>query len=61
MIGLNNSDAEHVLLSMLIVVLMGFVGNAIGIMGGSSFKDVKVATGILPVLIMPFMLFGGFF
>jgi len=61
MIGFNDSKVESVVLSYLIIILIGFVGNGIGIMGGSAFKDVKVATGILPVLVMPFMLFGGFF
>lgn len=30
-------------------------------MGGCVFKDVKVAAGFLPVIIMPLILFSGFF
>jgi ABC-type multidrug transport system permease subunit len=30
-------------------------------MGGCMFKDVKVASGVLPMFIMPLMLFSGFF
>ncbi len=30
-------------------------------MGGAAFKDAKVAAGLLPILMMPFMLFAGFY
>lgn len=32
-----------------------------GLIGGCMFKDVKVAAGVVPMFIMPLILFSGFF
>lgn len=42
-------------------MLISFVGNSLGLLCGSAFSDPKVASGMMPVFIMPFMLFAGFF
>ncbi len=30
-------------------------------MGGAAFSDAKAAAGIVPIFLMPFMLFAGFY
>lgn len=37
------------------------VGNSLGLLVGCAFSDAKVASGIMPMMIIPFMLFGGFY
>jgi len=46
---------------MIIFVLQSLAGNSIGLMAGCVFKDVKVASGFLPAILMPLILFSGFF
>lgn len=46
---------------MFVFVLLSLAGNSIGLMGGCFFKDVKVAAGVIPMIVMPLMLFSGFF
>ena len=44
-----------------ICMLMAFNGNSLGIMTGCMFNDAKVSMAIMPLIIIPFMLFGGFY
>ncbi|EAR86642.1 ABC-2 family transporter protein (macronuclear) [Tetrahymena thermophila SB210] len=46
---------------VLASILQSFVGNAHGMFCGSLFRDPMTAIDITPLMIMPFMLFGGFF
>ncbi|KAL4512253.1 hypothetical protein ABPG72_005255 [Tetrahymena utriculariae] len=46
---------------ILASILQSFVGNAHGMFCGSLFRDPTTAINITPLMIMPFMLFGGFF
>lgn len=41
--------------------MLSLTANSLGLMAGSAFSDPKVASGIVPLFIMPFMLFAGFF
>ena len=41
-------------------VLLSLGGNSVGLMAGIFFQDVKVASGVVPIAIMPFVLFSGF-
>jgi ABC-type multidrug transport system permease subunit len=50
-----------VILHFLIFCLLSLAGNSIGLIGGCMFKDVKVASGVLPIFIMPLVLFSGFY
>lgn len=52
---------DVVIIHMFIYFLLSFAGNSVGVMAGCLFSDVKVASGILPMFIMVFVLFGGFF
>jgi ABC-type multidrug transport system permease subunit len=69
MIGLNSTKyfnilklrGEIVVINCLIYCLLSLAGNSFGLMGGCMFKDVKVASGVLPMFILPLMLFSGFY
>lgn len=41
--------------------MMSLVGNSIGFFTGSLFKDVKKASGLSPVLLLPLMMFSGLY
>lgn len=41
--------------------MISMSGNSVGLMGGCMFQDIKVAVGILPVFLMPLILFSGFY
>lgn len=53
--------AHIVVLHLFIYSLLSLCGNSLGLMGGCMFKDVKVAAGVVPMIIMPLVLFSGFF
>ena len=40
---------------------MSFNGNSLGIMAGCIFSNIKISIAVTPMLIIPFMLFGGFY
>lgn len=61
MVGLNDSRADIVIVNIFICILLGLVGNSCGLMAGSMFKDVRSASGMLPLVIMPLVLFSGFY
>lgn len=42
-------------------VLQSCIGLGLGFFGGSAFSDAKVAIAVTPMLLMPFMLFAGFY
>jgi ABC-type multidrug transport system permease subunit len=46
---------------VFILILMSLVGNSIGFLTGSLFKDVKKASGLSPVLLLPLMMFSGMY
>ena len=60
MIDLNYLTADIVIVNIFICILLGICGNSCGLMAGTIFKDSKVATSIVPVVIMPIVLFSGF-
>lgn len=61
MVKYNDSSAEIVVVHMFIFALLSLCGNSIGLMGGCMFEDVKVAAGVVPMMVMPLVLFSGFF
>jgi len=60
MVGLNPNFGRFCFFH-LVSILMSFVGNAQGMFCGSLFDDPNTAVNIAPLMIMPFMLFGGFY
>ncbi|KAL4512209.1 hypothetical protein ABPG72_005211 [Tetrahymena utriculariae] len=61
MIGLNNDNAGKFFFFAFVVILQSIVGLGIGYLGGSAFSDAKLAIAVTPLMIMPFMLFAGFY
>ncbi|KAL4474935.1 hypothetical protein ABPG74_001631 [Tetrahymena malaccensis] len=60
MIGLNPGFGNFCFF-IFISILQSFVGNAHGMLCGSIFKDANTAITLTSIMIMPFMLFGGFY
>lgn len=60
MIGLNPAFSAY-LLAGLFAVLAGMCGTATGIFIASSFESIKTALAVLPIVILPLLLFSGLF
>lgn len=54
-------NAENFFIAALILIAVSLVGNGLGIMNGSLFSNIKTAAAMTPIMILPFMLFGGFY
>jgi hypothetical protein len=61
MIGLNDSKPEKFVLFCFINVITSFVGNSLGLVCGTLFTTSEVAMAFMPMLILPFMMFGGYY
>ena len=57
----NKYSAYIVVVHFIVLTLLGLAGNSVGLMGGSIFKDPKVASGVVPMFFMPMILFSGYF
>lgn len=55
------SSAGRFFMFFFISFLCGLAGNSFGLLVGSFFSDAKVASGILPLIVLPLMLFSGFY
>lgn len=60
MVGWNDNSGGIVVTHIFICILLGLCGNSVGLMAGSMFKDVRTASGMLPMVLMPLILFSGF-
>ncbi|KAL4512254.1 hypothetical protein ABPG72_005256 [Tetrahymena utriculariae] len=60
MVGLN-ADFGRFCFFLLVGILNSFVGQSQGMFFGSLFKDAQTAVNVTPLMILPFMLFGGFY
>jgi hypothetical protein len=54
-------SGDIVVLNLFIYVLLSLCGNSIGLWAGCIFNDPKVATSLMPLFVMPIVLFSGFF
>ena len=61
MIGLNAEEGGYVVSHIFIAILLSLCGNSLGLMAGCAFNDIKVATSIVPMVLMPLIIFSGFF
>ena len=61
MVNLNDNNAGIFFEFYLISLMQSLNGNSLGLVTGTAFKDEKTAIGAMPVFMLPFMLFGGFF
>lgn len=43
------------------IFLCSFAGNSFGLLASSFFSDPKVASGLVPLIVLPLMLFSGFY
>eukprot|EP00127_Corallochytrium_limacisporum_P002802 Clim_evm15s141 gene=Clim_evmTU15s141 len=55
------ADAGKFFIYTLTLILLANAGGAIGIFAGCAFSDLAVANAILPLIILPLMIFSGFF
>jgi ABC-type multidrug transport system permease subunit len=55
------STAEQFFIFFFALFLCGLAGNSFGLLVGSFFSDPKVASGIMPLIVLPLMLFSGFY
>jgi len=61
MVGLNSEHAGKPLFFIFVSILQSCTALGVGYFGGTVFSDAKVAIAVTPLLIMPFMLFAGFY
>jgi ABC-type multidrug transport system permease subunit len=61
MVNLNDSTAKIFFEFYLICLMQSLNGNSLGLAAGSAVKDEKTAMAVVPIFILPFMLFGGFY
>jgi ATP-binding cassette subfamily G (WHITE) protein 2 len=60
MVGLYNTAGQFFIF-YFIFFLISFAGNSLGLLLGSAVSDAKLITVLTPVMILPFVLFSGFF
>lgn len=60
MIGLGNT-AEQFFIFYLIFFLVSLAGNSLGLLLGAAISNVKVVSVMVPIVILPFALFSGFY
>lgn len=60
MVGLYNT-AEQFFIFYFIFFLVSFAGNSLGLLLGCAVSDAKLITVLMPVVILPFVLFSGFY
>lgn len=60
MIGLANTVSQFFFF-YLVTVVVSLCGNSLGMFLGSLVNDVKAVSAIAPVIIVPFVIFAGFF
>jgi ABC-type multidrug transport system permease subunit len=56
-----SSSAEQFFIFYFIVFLVSFAGNSLGLFLGSVINDAKSVSSAIPMVILPFILFSGFF
>jgi ABC-type multidrug transport system permease subunit len=56
-----SASAGQFFLFYLITFLVSLSGNSFGLLVGSLFSDSKVASGLLPLIVLPLVLFSGFY
>jgi len=61
MVGFNMLDASRFFLYWFSLVIISIASGSLGLLLGCMLPNAEVAITLAPVVIMPFMLFGGFF
>lgn len=60
MVDMANTGGQF-FLHCLTFFLMGFVGASLGLLLGSVILDAKSVSSVIPIIILPIILFSGFF
>lgn len=60
MVGLANTAGQFFIF-YLVFFLISFAGNSLGLLLGSAISDAKLITVLMPIVILPFVLFSGFY
>jgi len=60
-VGLNFTSWTNFLVFYVTCILQHGCGIALGLCGGCLIPDPRVSKAVIPVFILPFMLFAGFF
>jgi hypothetical protein len=60
MVGLSNTVGQFFTF-YLIMFLLCFVGNSLGLLIGSVIEDAKSVSAVVPIIFLPLCLFSGFF
>jgi len=58
---LNDTHAYNFFIALFIGFLVCLVGNSFGLLIGSFFSEARSAMSIVPLVVFPLMLFGGFY
>lgn len=61
MMKLNDIHPGNVPTYLLIAILLSLCTNSMGLMAGCAFKDVKMAINVVPMVLMPLIIYSGFF
>lgn len=61
MVGFNDSKPETVFIFIFLTILSSLNGNSVGLLTGCAFSSTRVASSMMPLLLLPMMLFGGIF
>jgi len=59
-VGLD-TEFQKFLIFLATIIFITFIGQSIGLVVGTAVKDIAIANGVLPLIVIPFVLFGGFF
>lgn len=60
MIGFNPSISAFIVF-IIVIVLIANVGAALGLLLGIAARDSSTAIALVPIIILPFVIFSGFF
>ncbi|EAR86576.2 ABC-2 family transporter protein (macronuclear) [Tetrahymena thermophila SB210] len=61
MIGLNTDNPGKVLFLIFVCAIQGITGLGLGYLCGCIFQNAQVSIAVTPMLLIPFMLFGGYY
>jgi len=54
-------EADTFFIFMAIMIIMSFTGVSVGYLVGTLFHDANTAMSMMPLFVVPFMLFSGFY
>jgi len=61
MVDLNQDKAEYFFYYLLILIILSWIGNSLGLICGTVFTNPRTSTALQPIFKLPFILFSGFY